>query len=44
MKIALIGYGKMGKILFEALKMLGVTDIDHNRPAGMLYPQENPFA
>ena len=38
-----VTYGKVGKVLFEALKMLGVTDVDHNRPAGMLYPQENPF-
>ena len=39
-----VAYGKVGKILFEALKMLGVTDIDYNHPAGVLYPQENPFA
>ena len=39
-----VAYGKIGKVLFEALKLLGVTDIDHNHPAGVLYPQENPFA
>ncbi len=39
-----VAYGKVGKILFEALKLLGVADIDYNRPAGLLYPQENPFA
>lgn len=39
-----VAFGNVGKVLFEALKMLGVTDIDHNRPAGVLYPQENPFA
>lgn len=39
-----VAYGKVGKVLYEALKLLGVTDIDYNRPAGVLYPQENPFA
>jgi len=33
-----------GKVLFEALKMLGVTDINTPLPAGQLYPGENPFA
>ncbi|MDD3213502.1 MAG: fucose isomerase [Eubacteriales bacterium] len=39
-----VAFGKVGKVLFEALKLLGVTDIDYNRPAGVLYPKENPFA
>ncbi len=39
-----VAFGKAGKVLFEALKLLGVTDIDYNHPAGTLYPKENPFA
>ena len=29
--------------LFEAVKMLGVKDINFNQPANRLYPGENPF-
>ena len=29
--------------LFEIFKYLGVTDIGYNRPAGLPYPEENPF-
>lgn len=32
-----------GKVLFEAVKMLGVGDISFNQPANMLYKTENPF-
>ncbi len=39
-----VAFGKTGRVIFEALKLLGVTDIDYNRPAGVLYPKENPFA
>ncbi len=39
-----VAFGKTGKVLFEALKLLGVKDIDYNQPAGVLYPNENPFA
>lgn len=38
-----IGFQHVGKILFNALKMLGVDDIEFNRPASMLYSEENPF-
>lgn len=38
-----VGFRHVGKILFEALKMLGIQDINFNRPASMLYPEENPF-
>lgn len=38
-----VGFGHAGKVLFEALKMLGVTDIDYNRPVSLPYPDENPF-
>ena len=38
------GFARAGKTLFEALKLLGVDDINTPRPAGCLYPGENPFA
>lgn len=38
-----VAFRHSGKVLFEAVKMLGVTDIGFNQPAGMLYPTENPF-
>ena len=38
-----MGYGHVGKYLFGALGLLGVTEIDYNRPAGRLYNSENPF-
>lgn len=37
-------FKKVGKILFEALHILGVEDINTPLPAGQLYPGENPFA
>lgn len=39
-----IGFDKAGRILYEALKYIGVSDINFPLPAGTLYPQENPFA
>jgi L-fucose isomerase-like protein len=38
-----VAFEHAGKALFAALRMLGVEDIDFNRPKGMLYPSENPF-
>ena len=38
------GFEHAGKTLFEALKLLGVDDINTPKPAGELYPGENPFA
>ena len=38
------GFEHAGKTLFEALKLLGVDDINTPKPAGELYPVENPFA
>ena len=38
-----IGFRHVGKPLYEALKMLGVSDINYNRPASLPYPDENPF-
>ena len=33
-----------GKALYDSLKMMGVTEVHTPRPAGNLYPSENPFA
>lgn len=38
-----VAFGHHGKALFEVFRYLGVEDIGFNRPAGMLYPSENPF-
>ena len=38
-----VGFMKCGKYLFELMKMIGVTDVSFNQPAGMLYKTENPF-
>ena len=38
-----VGFAHVGKILFEALKLLGVKDINFNRPEGFYYETENPF-
>jgi L-fucose isomerase-like protein len=38
-----IAFKQSGKVLFEVLKMLGVTDINYNRPKGMYYKTENFF-
>jgi len=39
-----VAFRHAGKALFAAMRMLGVEDIAFNRPAGMLYKTENPFA
>jgi L-fucose isomerase-like protein len=39
-----VAFSHAGKTLFSAMKMLGVEDVAFNRPAGSLYPDENPFA
>ena len=38
------GFAKCGRVIFDALKLLGVGDINFPKPAGQLYPSENPFA
>ncbi len=40
---AAVAFKHAGKALFEALKMLGITDIGYNRPEDLPYPDENPF-
>lgn len=39
-----VAFGKVGKALFAAMKLLGVEDVAFNQPKGMLYKDENPFA
>lgn len=39
-----VAFKHAGKILFSAMKMLGVEDVAFNQPEGMLYKSENPFA
>jgi len=38
------GRGKVGQILFEVVKYLGIEDVSTPLPAGVMYPGENPFA
>ncbi len=38
-----VAFGKLGKALFNVFKYYGVEGIGFNRPAAMLYPEENPF-
>ena len=40
---AAIAFKHAGKALFAANKMLGVNEVDFNRPKGMMYENENPF-
>lgn len=37
-------HGHIGRALFTVFSYLGISDIEYNRPAGNLYPGENPFA
>lgn len=38
-----VAFGHYGRALFEVFKYLGIGDIAYNKPAGQLYPTENPF-
>ncbi len=38
-----VAFAHAGRRLFYALRMLGITDLFHNRPDGDRYPTENPF-
>jgi L-fucose isomerase-like protein len=38
-----VAFAHAGRILFSAAQMLGMENIGFNQPAGMLYPDENPF-
>ncbi|MDR0294307.1 MAG: fucose isomerase [Oscillospiraceae bacterium] len=39
-----VAFSHAGEALFETVKALGIADVAFNRPKGMLYPSENPFA
>jgi L-fucose isomerase-like protein len=39
-----VGFKKAGRILFSAMRMLGVEDFFFNQPTEKLYPSENPFS
>jgi len=38
-----VAFRRCGKVLFDAVKMLGLTDVNTPLPKAMLYPGENPF-
>jgi len=38
-----VAFDQAGRALFEVARLLGVKDVGFNRPAGSLYPGENPF-
>ncbi|MCP4728175.1 MAG: fucose isomerase [bacterium] len=38
-----VGFRHSGKVLFSAMKMLGVEDLFYNHPQGILYKTENPY-
>ncbi|NSW89182.1 MAG: fucose isomerase [Firmicutes bacterium] len=38
-----VAFKHTGKVLFAAMKMLGIEEVDFNRPEGMLYKNEDPF-
>ncbi len=38
-----VAFAHAGKVLFAAMKMLGVADVAYNQPAASLYRDENPF-
>ena len=39
-----VGFAHVGKTIFNVLKLLEIESADYNRPSGVLYPGENPFA
>lgn len=38
-----IAFKHTGKVLYSAMKMLGICDVAYNQPANNLYKDENPF-
>jgi len=38
-----VAFGKAGKAIYSALKLLGIEDIAYNQPKSLPYPAENPF-
>jgi L-fucose isomerase-like protein len=39
-----VAFNHAGKILFAVMKMLGVEDVEFNRPSQILYRGENPYS
>ena len=39
-----VGFDHVGRVLFDATRLLGVCDVATPKPAGALYDGENPFA
>ncbi|MCR5040984.1 MAG: fucose isomerase [Clostridia bacterium] len=39
-----VAFAHCGETMFEIFRLLGVKDISYNKPAGVLYDSENPFA
>lgn len=39
-----LAFNHAGRAIFDALDMMGVTDVQTPRPAGMPYARENPFS
>ena len=39
-----VAFAKIGRILFDAFRFLGIGDIAYNQPASLPYPTENPWA
>ena len=39
-----VAFGHYGKAIFDVMQYLGVTDLEFNRPKGVLYNGENPYA
>ena len=38
-----LGFSKVGRIVFDAVRLLGVKEISAPLPAATLYAEENPF-
>jgi len=38
-----VAFRHAGKVLFDAVKILGVEEVSFNLPAGVYYPGENPY-
>lgn len=38
-----VAFAHAGKVLFAAMKLLGIEDVAFNQPKSMLYKNENPF-
>lgn len=38
-----VAFARAGRALFDSVRLLGVEDVQTPRPAGSLYPGENPF-